>query len=216
MDYRKIYNKDYFDGRNSFFYKLGYGNFARFYFDNLFKPLKPFIEKIGKGKALDVGCAFGLMLKRFPDSFEKFGVDVSEYAIKEAGKRLPEAKLIVVNAENELPFPEKNFDIILCNDLLEHLEYPEKALGNIFKVLKKGGICYINSPNLNFLRKKFFSYADGKEHHISLFPRKNLLKLLEKNGFKTVKNWTYLTLAYFFFIKFKSNIGTESGFICTK
>ncbi|HBB36844.1 MAG: methyltransferase type 11 [Candidatus Moranbacteria bacterium GW2011_GWC1_45_18] len=216
MDYQKIYNKDYFDGRNSFFYKLGYGNFAKFYFDNLFRPLKSYIKNNKKGKVLDVGCAFGLMLERFPGSFEKFGVDVSEYAIEEARKRLPEAKFVIVNAEDELPLPENSFDIVLCNDLLEHLEYPEKALRNIFKVLKAGGICYINSPNLNYFRKKIFFLADRKEHHINLFSHEDLSKLLKKTGFKIVKRWTYINLTYFFFVKFKSNIGIESGFLCTK
>jgi len=95
-------------------------------------------------------------------------------------------------------------------------EYPEKALRNIFKVLKAGGICYINSPNLNYFRKKIFFLADRKEHHINLFSHEDLSKLLKKTGFKIVKRWTYINLTYFFFVKFKSNIGIESGFLCTK
>ncbi|MDP1845958.1 MAG: class I SAM-dependent methyltransferase [Candidatus Moranbacteria bacterium] len=216
MNYKEIYNKEYFDGKKSFFYKLGYGNFAKFYFDTIFKPLKPYIKKLGAGKVLDVGCAFGFILQRFPDSFEKFGVDVSEYAIGVARQKLPDAKFIVANAEDELPFPEETFDIITCNDVLEHLEHPEKALKNIFKALKREGILYINTPNLNSFRKKVFGYADKKEHHIGLFLHKDMMKLLEKTGFKIVKNWTYINPTYFFFIKFISNIGTESAFICAK
>lgn len=103
MDYKKIYNKGYFSGKNSFFYKLGYGNFAKFYFDNLFKPIKSYINKMSSGKVLDVGCAYGFMLERFPDSFKRFGVDVSEYAISVAKKRLPSAVFAVSDAEKKSP-----------------------------------------------------------------------------------------------------------------
>jgi 2-polyprenyl-3-methyl-5-hydroxy-6-metoxy-1,4-benzoquinol methylase len=216
MDYQKIYNKDYFSGKTSFFYKLGYGNFQKFYFDNLFNPLKPYINKITSGKVLDVGCAYGFMLERMPDSFEKFGVDVSEYAISIAKKRLPSAVFVISDAEKSLPFQEETFDVVICNDVLEHLENPAMALENIKKVLKKGGILYINTPNLNSFRKKILGFADKKEHHISMFSHKNLLDLLGTGGFKVEKHWTYVNFTYFFFIKFNSNIGTESAYVCVK
>lgn len=216
MDYQKIYNKDYFNGKNSFFYKLGYGNFQKFYFDNLFKSLKPYINKITSGKVLDVGCAYGFMLERFPDSFDKFGVDVSEYAINIAKNRLPSVAFTVSNVEDSLPFQKESFDIIICNDVLEHLENPAVALENIKRVLKKGGILYINTPNLNSFRKKVLGFADKMEHHISMFTHQELLELLEKVGFKVEKHWTYINYTYFFFIKFNSNTGTESAFICKK
>ena len=154
MDYKKVYTKDYFSGKTSFFWRLGYGKFAGFYFNNMFKPVAEHIKKIKTGKVLDVGCAYGFMLQKFPDSFQKFGTDVSEYAIDEAKKRLPSAVYNVGSAENKLPFKENFFDMILFNDVIEHLENPKVALENISRVLKKGGVLYITTPNLNILRKK--------------------------------------------------------------
>lgn len=223
MDYKKIYTQDYFSGKNSFFYRLGYGRFSRFYFNSLFKPLKPYLQGFKEGKVLDVGCAYGFMLQRFPDTFEKFGVDISEYAIGEAKKRFPKdmlknkrITLKVSGVEDGLPFPEHFFDIVICNDVIEHLDDPRAALGNMGKVLKTGGILYLNTPNLNWLREKVFAYADKKEHHISLFPHATLFDLLTKVGFGVIDHWTYTSIAYFFFVKFHSNIGHESAFICRK
>ena len=71
-----------------------------------------------------------------------------------AKKRFPSMTFRVSNAEDALPFPEETFDIVICNDVLEHLEHPAKALENIIKGLKRGGVLYINTPNLNFIRKK--------------------------------------------------------------
>lgn len=215
MDYKKIYTEDYFNGKNSFIYKGGYGRLKGLYFDGLFSQLKPYLQKLKTGRVLDVGCAYGLMLKRFPDAFEKFGVDVSDYAITEAKKRLFKATLRVINVEDEIPFPKEFFDVAICNDVLEHLENPSRALENTRNVLKKDGILYITAPNLNWLRKKFLGYVDKKEHHISLFSHRVLLDLLSKVGFEIIEHWTYLNLSLHF-IKFKSNLGTESAFICRK
>ena len=214
MDYKKIYDKDYFSGKTSFFWKFGYGRFASFYFNNTFKPIFRYTKKLKTGKVLDIGCAYGFMLQRFPASFKKFGIDVSEYAINVAKKRLPLAIFKAINIEGKLPFREDFFDVILFNDVLEHLKNPKIALENIRKILKSGGILYITTPNLNLVRKNIYKYADEKEHHISLFSHRDLMKLLENQGFKIAEHWTFLN--FFVYAKFKSNIGTESGFICKK
>jgi SAM-dependent methyltransferase len=216
MNYKEIYNEDYFKGKNSLFYKLGYEKFSKFPFDNLFKPINPYVQKIKAGKVLDVGCAYGLMLKRFPNSFEKYGTDISEYAINEAKKRLPRGTFSVSNAEERLPFQDDFFDIAVCNNVSEHLENPSLALKNIFQVLKNDGLLYVTTPNLNIFRKKVYPFLDKREHHISLLHRKDMRDLLEKIGFKIVEDWTSFNFTHFFFIKFNSNIGTESSFICQK
>lgn len=216
MNYKEIYTQDYFGGKNSFFYKLGYGRFQKLYFRNLSKPLQPYLREIEHGRVLDIGCAYGFMLQKFPNTFEKFGIDISDHAIAEAQKRLPKATLLVSGAEDKLPFPENFFDITICNDIIEHLNNPQIALENILKTLKTNGILYISTPNLNWTRKKIITYADKKEHHISLFPHQALFNLLTKTDFKVIDHWTYTSVAYFFFIKFRSNLGLESGFICRK
>jgi len=216
MDYKKVYTESYFSGKNSFFYSSGYGRFQKLYVRNLFRPIKPYLKELKQGKVLDVGCAYGFMLKKFPNSFEQFGVDISEHAIAEAKKRVPGATLHVAGAEDELPFPENFFDVVICNDVIEHLEKPKTALENIRRVLKKDEILYLNTPNLNWLRKKVFAYADMKEHHISLLPRKALSDLLSEVGFDIVDHWTYTNSVLSSFIRFRSNSGVKSAFICKK
>lgn len=214
MDYTKIYDKDYFNGKKSFFHRFGYGNLSKFYFNDLFKPIYHHIKKFDNGNVLDVGCAYGYMLQRFPDSFQKFGIDISEHAICTAKKRLPHAILKVGGAEDEIYFKENFFDVILLNDVLEHLKQPELALKNTYKSLKKEGILYITTPNLNSIRKRIFKYADKKEHHISLLPHADLNKLLSSLNFQVIERCTFINFPIY--LKFKSNRGTESAFICKK
>lgn len=225
MDYAATYSEDYFRGKTSFFYRLGYGRFARFHFDSLVRPLRPYLDACLAKKArvggasprvLDVGCAYGLVLARMPEAFERFGVDISEHAIDEARSRFPGATFAIGGAEEQLPFGEGSFDVVMCNDVIEHLERPRLALANIWNALAPGGLLYLNTPNLNSLRRRFFAKADALEHHISLFEHAKLHALLEQLGFDVVDHWTYTDLTYFFFPKFRSNIGVESAFVCRK
>jgi 2-polyprenyl-3-methyl-5-hydroxy-6-metoxy-1,4-benzoquinol methylase len=85
MNYKEAYNQDYFNGKKSFFYAVGYGNpVQKLYFKSLYQPLTPFLEKMQTGRVLDIGCAYGFMLEKFPDTFEKHGIDISEHAISYA------------------------------------------------------------------------------------------------------------------------------------
>ncbi|MBS2018426.1 MAG: class I SAM-dependent methyltransferase [Deltaproteobacteria bacterium] len=220
MDYAATYTEDYFGGKTSFFYRLGYGRFARFHFDSLVRPLRPYLapylERPSPSRVLDVGCAYGLVLARMPDRFEKFGVDVSTHAIGEARRRFPASTFVVAGAEEPLPFEPASFDVVLCNDVIEHLEKPWLALANIWDSLAPGGLLYLNTPNLNALRRRFFARADAAEHHISLFEHARLRDLLQNLGFDIVDHWTYTDITYFFFPRFRSNLGIESAFVCRK
>ncbi len=215
MNYKEIYNEDYFCGKTSFFYKFGYGKALTDYFKEIYKPIAKYAQKNGQGRVLDVGCAYGFMLEKFPDSYEKFGIDISEYAISIAMKKIFNATFKIAGAEDGLLFGENFFDIVIMNDILEHLEKPELALKNVFNALKKGGILYITTPNFNIIRKKVFSYADRKEHHISLFSHYDLEMLLKKTGFETIDHWTFWNIAVGL-LRFNSNKGSESAFICKK
>jgi 2-polyprenyl-3-methyl-5-hydroxy-6-metoxy-1,4-benzoquinol methylase len=53
-----------------------------------------------------------------------------------------------VNAAGEaLPFPDAHFDVIICMDVLEHVQDPEKLLAEISRCLKPGGLCHLTAIN---------------------------------------------------------------------
>ncbi len=107
-DYKQIYNQDYFNGKNSFFWKGGYGKYwglSDIYFNNLYRSFRSFIKKDPCARILDVGCAYGILLKLFPSTFTKFGIDVSDHAINIAKTRLPKGKFFVCDIEKPFPYP---------------------------------------------------------------------------------------------------------------
>src|SRR5690554_251826 len=65
----------------------------------------------------------------------------------------------------KLPFKDEEFDVILCNHVLEHISDDTKAMQELYRVLKKGGMAILQIPqDLN--REKTFednSITDKKE-----------------------------------------------------
>jgi ubiquinone/menaquinone biosynthesis C-methylase UbiE len=53
----------------------------------------------------------------------------------------------------DLPYPDQSFDFIHCITVLEHVEDVEKALLEMYRVLKPNGMIYIHMPNYRFPRE---------------------------------------------------------------
>lgn len=104
------------------------------------------LNQYAKGRILDIGCGIGKHLGSIKNFEEKYGIDPSELAIKEAKKEFPECKFIVGSAYN-LPFADNFFDFVYSIDVIEHLKEPEKMLKEAKRVLKKGGIFILQTPN---------------------------------------------------------------------
>ncbi len=79
------------------------------------------------------------------------GVDVVPRYREEAAA-LAQAKGLADRAEflcadaTRLPFPEGTFDVVIANDVLEHVPDPEGLLRESYRVLRVGGRSYINFP----------------------------------------------------------------------
>lgn len=141
-----------------------------------------------RGKVLDIGCgagAFtGIIKHRRPD-LEVYGVDISKKAIALAKKDFPDISFSVASAYR-LPFHANFFDVGLAHCVLEHLEDPDKALTELRRVVKPGGLFYSVTP----LEEDKFVLNPPKElskkyhGHLQRFSRVSLLSLLEKNGFR--------------------------------
>lgn len=92
---------------------------------------------------LEAGC--GSMSKvKLSDNVHVVGIDISEMQLSR-NLKLHEKILADIQI---YPLPEKAFDIIICWDVLEHLEHPRAALRNLFKSCKEGGLIILGFPNL--------------------------------------------------------------------
>jgi SAM-dependent methyltransferase len=92
---------------------------------------------------LDVGCGIGTYVKRFRDfSPHVYGLDVSPERLAQA--HLPN----LVAAEGEvLPFADGSFDVIVFNEVIEHVRNDREAVTDALRALRDGGHVVIYAPN---------------------------------------------------------------------
>lgn len=94
-----------------------------------------------KGKRiLDLGCGEGVFVRRLRElGHDVRGLDLHYQSdVVERGSML------------DAPFSDESFDIVLCLDVLEHLQYAEQdvAIREIQRMLKPGGLLIATLPNL--------------------------------------------------------------------
>lgn len=142
---------------------------------------------------LDIGAGTGEMLRMLinarPDA-RYAGIDLSANMLKVAGEKLGKsADLLQGDAEN-LPCPDRSFDIIICNDSFHHYPNPAKALGEFKRVLNPSGMLLISDYRITFplrqLMNLFIRYSKDGDVHI--YSKKELLRLMQDAGFT---QWTY-------------------------
>jgi len=94
--------------------------------DGRFKVLK---DVLNPKSVLDVGCAYGLMVRLcLENGIPAMGTDVSRWCEKQAETIIP-GHFVRGNAW-DLPFKDKEFDVIYCTGVLEHI--PENLIDKTF------------------------------------------------------------------------------------
>jgi len=141
------------------------------------------------GKILDVGCGTGDFLFSFnKNKWDRYGVDVSKEACEIAKSKL--GGNIYNNDLIKCKFPEKYFDVITLNHVLEHFEDPLIEMKEIFRILKDDGILFIRVPNIESIQfrmtREYWLHLDVPRH-LFFYSKKTLEKLLNKAKFETIK-----------------------------
>jgi 2-polyprenyl-3-methyl-5-hydroxy-6-metoxy-1,4-benzoquinol methylase len=182
-------------GRNYFygFSKSNYLNYEKLNPSKLFKGIMYFVRKhdIRVNNVLDVGCAFGFLLREVSSVFnELHGFDISEFAIAKARKVVPEASLQIHSLEDPLPYEDNTFDCVMAIDVLEHTKNFEQSFEEIVKKLKKNGYLIVSTP-LDDWPRRYFGFLDKDETHISVLKEAELDHIIKKNNMKTIEKRYY-------------------------
>ena len=123
-------------------------------------------------KWLDAGCGTGTLSRLLSErGCIVHGVDASPAMVEIAKEmasrntRSSDMTFEVIETIEELPFPDRFFDGVLCASVIEYLDHPEICLQEFSRVLKKGGLVLVSVPNrfsLYRLVERMFFYLSGK------------------------------------------------------
>jgi len=145
-------------------------------------------------KVLDVGCGRGYFTKHFVVNGNKvLGIDYSKNAIEFAQNNFGnESLLFEVLDVVDLIEKKDEFDVVIANNLIEHIENPNAFLRECHRILKPDGFLIISTPNLYSFRniisiifKKSVKYRHS--NHVCEYSRSQIKKFFQKNDFKLVK-----------------------------
>jgi ubiquinone/menaquinone biosynthesis C-methylase UbiE len=161
---------------------------------------------------LDVGSASGWFISQVSKNFPKakcVGVDAYKDAIIYGSKKYKHIKFIHSDAHS-LPLDGGSFDLILCTEVLEHVQDPKGVLSEIRRVLKKGGVAVIEMDTGNLLFNLvwyLWTNLKGKvwkDAHVHKFNSIKLEKMIENSGFIVENKKTFnLGMAIVFYSKKK-------------
>lgn len=143
-------------------------------------------------RILDAGCGTGAMLdlfRRWP-GVEVTGMDISPEALRFTRSRGHEG--LVEGDLASLPFASESFDVVTSLDVIEHVQDDRRAVAEISRVLRPGGVMVATVPAFQFLWSR---HDDANQHH-RRYTAQEFRALLKGSGLRL--EWqTYLLFALF-------------------
>lgn len=145
-------------------------------------------------RVLDAGCGSG---RHVCESYRIQGIDVAGVDLNLNDLFKAKGYLALMAQEQEglwllaqadltrLPFAESSFDVVICSEVLEHIEDSRSAVSELVRVLKPGGGLIVTVPR--FWPERICwaissSYHQEPGGHIRIFKKHELLELLEAAG----------------------------------
>ncbi len=134
-------------------------------------------------RVLDAGCgtAYGTSLLAEAGALEVTGVDRAGDVLACAREKMPATVVLAEADVTALPYEDGRFDLIVCFEVIEHLEDPGRALDEFRRVLSPAGVLAISSPNRDV-------YPPGNPHHVHEYTPDELeLELSQRFAFTSVE-----------------------------
>jgi 2-polyprenyl-3-methyl-5-hydroxy-6-metoxy-1,4-benzoquinol methylase len=193
LPYNKIENNDEYKETDPYSVEENlHSDFHKRRFDSTIFLLRKAFPS-GSFKLLDIGCGKGYItnqIKKVFSNSEVSGFDYSLSAIEFACRNFKEIDFYVADAYNP-PFSENYFDIIVCNNLWEHVPDPIFLLSKISKILKPGGYLIVSTPN-RYQLKNILRVLIGKrinlisKHHVTEYSIGQVEEQLKFANYKTI------------------------------
>lgn len=154
-------------------------------------------DRLASWRILDIGCGTGRHTRAalgFPKVFA-MGIDISFDDVLETKKSLNTHKELKDHRGGEfevsvanicaLPFRDNFFDLVVCSEVLEHIQDHKTAVSEAVRVLKPGKTLALSVPR--YLPERICwalsdSYHTARNGHVRIFKKKALVDLLESVG----------------------------------
>lgn len=145
---------------------------------NFFRTLEHILSRLSFTTVLDAGCGEGILLSRMETVLggkSALALDRDHVELRAAARNVPSA-LCCQGDICDLPFRNRQFDVILCLEVLEHLPLVDVALGELERVC--GRYCLLSVPDeplwrtLNMARGAYLNRWGNTPGHVNRWSSK--------------------------------------------
>jgi len=174
------------------------------------RVLKKLIRRLDFKTVCDVGCGQGSLLLELMHDFpglEPHGTDISASAVELARKKVPHAEFHVLDlVHSHVP---RTFDLVICTEVLEHIEEDVAAMINLRKMTGKYLV-------VSTVQGRMRSFEAGEVGHVRNYKRGELAAKLRTAGFDIVQQvdwgWPFYSPLYRNFLEMTGSKGTTGEF----
>lgn len=141
-------------------------------------------------RAIEIGCGEGHSTKRLrdllPDNCDLAASEYVEQLVPVAQKNNPGLQIIQESAY-ETKHKDETFDIVFLLEVLEHLDFPDKALQELSRILKKDGYLILGVPReplwcgLNMVRGKYLKSFGNTPGHLNHWSTSGVQRFIQKH-----------------------------------
>ena len=177
---------------------MDYDNKADDYYTHIRPEMLAYLPD-GCKTLLDVGCGEGNFAGHIKEKhqLEAWGIELMQEPGQEAEKKLD--KVFIGPVEDFLnQLPDRYFDVIYCNDVLEHLIDPYTVLSVLKNKLTDRGVVISSIPNFRYhdafkkviLQKNWDYEGHGifDKTHMRFFTKKSIAKMYREQGYTILKH----------------------------
>ncbi|MCL4813216.1 MAG: methyltransferase domain-containing protein [Vicinamibacteraceae bacterium] len=118
------------------------------------KIVRGYLDRLAPAsRVLDAGCGEGVLVEQYAGRLAIEGLDANYES-----PRVRRGSLLA------LPWTDGHFDMVLCLDVLEHLQYAEQgpAIAELARVVRPGGTILVSVPNLAHLQSRVHLALTGR------------------------------------------------------
>lgn len=155
----------------------------------VYKEARALLRGLPRARVLDIGCGTARKAAELviPHCAQYVGLDQeSAVAYCRGTIRAPNAEFRVADLEHLAPVDAPAFDLVLCADVIEHLDDPTPMLAAARHAIRDGGRLLLSTPERDVLHGRAARRPENPDH-VREWNRQELRHYLVSRGFRVVR-----------------------------
>lgn len=175
--------------------KDGEGKIGKYLIDTYFQRVKELVQHSGipgrsAAQAIEIGCGEGHSTKRLRDLLpEHVELNASEYVehLVPIAQRNNPGITVIQESVYDTKHADETFDLVFFLEVLEHLDYPDKALRELSRITKQDGYLILGVPReplwcmLNMARGKYLKHLGNTPGHLNHWSTAGVRRFVEQH-----------------------------------